>query len=148
MTSSLLRAALSVWVLIGVAAACASNTIRTEPLQPVVTSEDIERAPPGEPIEKVLQAKVPGLLVSRAPDGSVAIQIRGPSSFNSSNEPLYLIDEVPIQPGPGGALNGINPYDIESIRVLKNPADIAIYGMRGANGVIVITMKKPGKRSG
>jgi TonB-dependent SusC/RagA subfamily outer membrane receptor len=55
---------------------------------------------------------------------------------------------VPITPGPGGALNGINPYDIESIRVLKNPADIAIYGMRGANGVIVITMKKPGKRSG
>ena len=113
----------------------------------MVTSEDIERNP-SEPIEKVLQAKVPGLVVSRTTDGGIAVQIRGASSFYSGSEPLYVIDDVPIQPGPGGALTGVNPHDIESIKVLKNPADTGIYGMRGANGVIVITMKKPGKRSG
>jgi TonB-dependent starch-binding outer membrane protein SusC len=147
MTSSSLRAALSVWVLIGLAAACASGHPRREPFgKRMVTAEDIEQNG-GQPIEVLLQAKVPGLWVTRTSDGGIAIQIRGTSSFMSSNEPLYVIDEVPIQPGPGGRLNGVNPHDIESIQVLKNPADIGIYGVRGANGVIVVKTKKPGKRS-
>jgi len=112
-----------------------------------VTAADIERNS-GEPIEKILQAKVPGLSITRTADGGIAVQIRGPSSFHGNNAPLYVIDDVAIQPGPGGALTGINPHDIESIRVLKDPADTGIYGMRGANGVIVVTTKKPGKRSG
>jgi TonB-dependent SusC/RagA subfamily outer membrane receptor len=96
----------------------------------------------------VLQAKVPGVLITRAADGSIAIQIRGPASFLGSSEPLYVIDGVPFRPGPGGALTGVNPYDIESIQVLKDPADIGIYGVRGANGVIVVTTKQPGRRGG
>jgi len=55
-----------------------------------------------------------------------------------------VLDGSPVQPGPNGLLTGLNPYDIASIRVLRNPADIAIYGMRGSNGVIVITTKKAG----
>jgi TonB-dependent SusC/RagA subfamily outer membrane receptor len=112
----------------------------------MVTAEDLERNP-SEPIENVLQAKVPGLLVTLNADGGIAVRIRGTSSLYGGNEPLYVIDDQPITPGPGGALTGINPHDIESIKVLKDPADTGIYGMRGANGVIVITMKKPGKRS-
>jgi TonB-dependent SusC/RagA subfamily outer membrane receptor len=142
MTSSVLRATLSVSVLLGLAAACASGNTRREPPR-----KDIERNT-GDPIEKMLQAKDPGILVTRTADGGIAVQIRGASSFYASNQPLYVIDDVPIQPGPGGALTGINPHDIESIKVLKNPSDIGIYGMRGANGVIVITTKKPGRRSG
>jgi TonB-dependent SusC/RagA subfamily outer membrane receptor len=69
------------------------------------------------------------------------VRIRGPASFYASGEPLYVLDGSPIEAGPGGALSGINPWDIESIRVLKNPGDTAIYGMRGVNGVIVITTK-------
>ena len=111
----------------------------------MVTAEDIERNP-SEPIEKILQAKVPGLLVTRAPNGGIALQIRGVSSFSSSNAPLYVIDDVPVEPGPGGTLPDINPYDIESIKVLKDPAETGIYGMRGANGVIVITTKRPLRR--
>jgi TonB-dependent SusC/RagA subfamily outer membrane receptor len=111
-----------------------------------VTAQDIDRNGGTEPIEKLLQAKVPGVLITRTADGGVAIQIRGPSSFYGSNEPLYVIDDVPFQAGPHGALSGINPYDIESIRVLKNPEDTGLYGVRGANGVIVISLKKPGKR--
>jgi len=127
-------------------AACASGKNRPEPsAKPTVTAEDIERSG-GDPV-KALQAKAPGLMISTNSNGGVSIQIRGASSFNSSNEPLFVIDEVPVSAAPGGALTGINPYDIESIKLLKNPADTAIYGMRGANGVIVITTKKPRKQS-
>jgi TonB-dependent SusC/RagA subfamily outer membrane receptor len=55
---------------------------------------------------------------------------------------LYVLDGVAIEPGPGGSLSGISPYDIESIRVLKDPTDLTMYGSRGANGVIVIKTKK------
>jgi TonB-dependent SusC/RagA subfamily outer membrane receptor len=57
-----------------------------------------------------------------------------------------VLDGVPITPGPGGSLTGIDPYDIESIKVLKDPADTAMYGMRGANGVIIITTKRAMRR--
>jgi TonB-dependent SusC/RagA subfamily outer membrane receptor len=138
------RAALSICLITGLG--CASRNLGPEPShEPIVTADDIETSP-SESIEKILQAKVPGLIVTRLPNGGLALQIRGPSSINSSNvAPLYVIDDVPVDPGPGGQLP-INPHDIASIRVLKNPADIGIYGMRGANGVIVITTKKPGKR--
>ena len=148
MTSYSPRAALSAWVLIGLAAGCASGGANREsPGKPIATAEDRERNP-GESIEKVLQAKAPGILVTRTDGGGVAVQIRGTSSLYGSNEPLYVIDDVPVQPGPGGALTGINPYDIETIKVLKNPADTGVYGILGANGVIVITTKRPGKRKG
>jgi TonB-dependent SusC/RagA subfamily outer membrane receptor len=84
-------------------------------------------------------------MVTRAADGSVAIQmIQPPTSVNSAGEPLYIVDDVPFRPGPGGALTGISPYDIVSIQALRRPEDIAIYGMRGANGVILIKTRKPG----
>lgn len=147
MRTSLSRAALSVWVLSGFAAGCASSNRQGPRLDnSAVTADDIERGAGSEPIEKLLQAKVPGVLVTRASDGSLAVQIHGPSSFYSGGAPLYIVDDVPFEAGPGGTLRGINPYDIESIRVLKNPEDTGIYGVRGANGVIVITMKKPGRK--
>ena len=142
-TSSLRLGALFLTAL----TACASGSSRGVPATtPTVTADDIERNR-GEPIERVLQAKAPGVVVTRTANGGIAVQIRGVSSAYGSNEPLYVIDDVPLAPGPGGQLTGVNPYDIESIVVLKDPADTAIYGMRGANGVIVIKTKKPGKRS-
>ncbi len=111
------------------------------PGEPAVTAEDIERAP-GKPIEELLMSRFPGVQVTRAPDGSIAVRIRGATSIHGSNEPLYVIDGVPIRPGPEGALFGINPYDIESIEVLTDPASMTMYGVRGANGVIVITTKR------
>ena len=146
MLSSFQRAALPVGVLIGLATGCASGGARrAPPSEPTVTARDVENR--GEPIEKVLQDKVPGLLVTRGPDGSIALQLRGPSSFMGGSEPLFVIDDVPFSPGPGGALTGVNPHDIESIRVLKDPADTGVYGVRGANGVIVVTTKRPPKGS-
>lgn len=146
MTTLSTRAAVSC-SLLTLAAACASGNPATKPAeQPMVTSRDLERNP-GEPIEKTIQDKVPGVLVTRTEDGGIAVQIRGAASFNMGTQPLYVVDDVPISPGPGGALTGVNPYDIESIRVLKDPADIGVYGMRGANGVIVVKTRRPGRRA-
>ncbi|MFN2565643.1 MAG: TonB-dependent receptor plug domain-containing protein [Gemmatimonadaceae bacterium] len=141
------RVVLLLGFVAGVVTGCGSSrAARPQPPQTgMVTAEDIERSP-DQPIEQVLQAKVPGVWVTRTPDGGIAVQIRGTTSILGSNAPLYVIDGVAIQPGPGGALNGVNPYDIESIEVLKNPADTAMYGMRGANGVIVVKTKKPKRR--
>lgn len=111
------------------------------PRRAAVTSEDIARSL-SEPIEMVLLGRFPGVLVTRTASGGVSVRIRGVSSFYGSNEPLYVIDGTPIAPGPNGALSGINPYDIASIEVLKDPVDTALYGVRGANGVIVIKTKR------
>jgi len=148
MTSSLPRAALCASLLIGVAAGCSQavhGSTRTEPVKaPEVTAQDISQSA-GQSIEQVLESKVPGLIVTRAQDGSIAIRMRGNNSFYSGSDPLYVIDGIPVTPGPGGALSGVNPYDIETIKVLKDPSETALYGVRAANGVIVITTKRPGK---
>lgn len=110
-----------------------------------VTADDIARAP-GQPIENILMARVPGLWAVRTPDGYIALLIRGASTIRGDGEPLYVIDGMPTLPGPNGKLTGINPYDIESISVLKDAAASAIYGLRAVHGAIVITTKQ-GKSS-
>lgn len=109
----------------------------------VVTGDDLERAGDsnGDAILKALMAKVPGLQIARTADGTLAIRIRGTTSMSSNDEPLYIIDGVEIHPGPGGALSGINAHDIASIEVLKDAASLSFYGLRAANGVIVIKTK-------
>lgn len=69
--------------------------------------------------------------------------IRGINSINASTEPLYIVDGMPYN----GPINMINSFDIESVKVLKDPSETSIYGMRGANGVVVITTKKGGSKS-
>ena len=88
-----------------------------------------------------LQGKVPGVQISTSGDpGSAAfVRIRGIGTINN-NEPLYVIDGVPVQNESN--INFLNPNDIESIQVLKDAASASIYGSRAANGVIVITTKK------
>ncbi|MGH7467858.1 MAG: TonB-dependent receptor plug domain-containing protein [Longimicrobiales bacterium] len=142
MTFSRRHAALSIPLFLGLAAGCAAgNTGRAPVDSSTVTAEDFEKRP-GEPIENVLQAKVPGLIVRRTADGGIALQIRGASPFSDNNgAPLYVINGLPVEAGPDGALPSINPNDIESIKVLKG-AETVIYGIQGANGVIVITTKK------
>lgn len=108
----------------------------------VVSSETIANSS-GQPIEKILADRVAGVRLGRASDGSLTVQIRGGGGLNSDAQPLYVIDGVPITPGPGGSLTGINPYDIASIEVLKDAVSTTMYGSRGAHGVILIKMKKP-----
>ena len=106
----------------------------------VVTSDDMARTP-DQPIERMLQARVPGVLITRTPDGWLSVRIRGATTINGATEPLFIIDGLPIQAGSGGSLVGINPNDIASIEVLKDAADLAFYGMRGSNGVIIVKTK-------
>ncbi|MHA4842939.1 SusC/RagA family TonB-linked outer membrane protein [Flavitalea antarctica] len=87
---------------------------------------------------QMLQGRAAGVYVlntGNKPGAGVSVQIRGRRSFNAGNDPLYVIDGAPIS----GGLNDINPGDIASIEVLKDASATAIYGSRGANGVILIT---------
>lgn len=107
-----------------------------------ITSGDIEKRPQ-EPVASLLQGRASGVEVTSNPDGSISLRIRGAASFQAGTEPLIVVDGTPLTPGSGGTLRGINPHDIESIKVLKNPGDTALYGLRGANGVIVVTTIRP-----
>ena len=139
--SSFLRTVALPCLALGVAIGCGPARTSRDRVDPTtVTSADLQN--PNESIESVLQKKVPGLVVTRSPDGGIALQIRGAHSFvGADTRPLYLLNGAPFTPGPGGELTGIDPYQIESIRVLKG-AEAAIHGTMGANGVIVITTKK------
>jgi len=106
-----------------------------------VTGDELDRAG-DDAIIKTLSAKVPGVWVTMTADGSLAVRIRGTSSISANIEPLYIIDGMAVEPGPNGALNGINPHDIASIEVLKDAASLSFYGVRAANGVIVIRTKQ------
>ena len=138
---------------ITVSACARTTTSGTDQIEPVpdakgaassgVTATDVERSP-NIPIEQLLAGRVAGVVVSRTEDGGIAVRIRGgSSSFSGNNAPLYILDGVAIEAGPNGSLAGINPYDIASIKVLKDAADLTMYGVRGANGVIVIKTKRP-----
>lgn len=124
----------------GLAAACApAQTRGGANAAGAVTSEDFKNS--NEPIEVVLQRKVPGLKVTRTSDGGIALQVRGATSFRGEQAtPLYILDGLPFRPGPEGAITGVNPNDIASVKVLKG-AEAGIYGSEGSDGVIVITTK-------
>jgi TonB-linked SusC/RagA family outer membrane protein len=91
--------------------------------------------------ENLLSGRVAGvnIVTSGAPGSGSQIRIRGGSSLNASNDPLIVIDGLPLT---GVNLSSINPNDIESFSVLKDASATAIYGSRGANGVIIISTKK------
>ena len=99
--------------------------------------------------EQLIAGKVAGVQISSnsgAPGAGSRIRIRGGASLNASNDPLIVIDGVPVDnsgvPGSSNPLNMINPNDIENFTVLKDPSAAAIYGSRASNGVILITTKK------
>ncbi|WP_121353546.1 SusC/RagA family TonB-linked outer membrane protein [Flavisolibacter nicotianae] len=123
----------------------------------------------GDDFNKGLNTSVTNLIAGRAPGvnitqtssepgGGLSVRIRGASSVNGGNDPLYVIDGLPVENGapvsgdagrgfPAGSqarnpLNALNPNDIESVEILKDASAAAIYGSRGANGVILITTKK------
>jgi TonB-dependent SusC/RagA subfamily outer membrane receptor len=91
--------------------------------------------------EELLRGRFPGVEVLPVPGGGISVRIRGATSVNLSTEPLYVVDGVPIQAEPGGALRWLSPQEIAKIEVLKDIGSTAFYGVRGANGVILITTK-------
>ena len=105
----------------------------------VVKTEGLTTSPDADPM-KSLQGKIAGMTITDtgSPSGTATVRIRGIGSFNSSQDPLYIIDGVPMT---AGSLNTLNSNDIESMQVLKDAASASIYGSRAANGVIIITTK-------
>ena len=105
-----------------------------------VTNKKLELRPVTD-ATKALEGNVAGLQVTSAsgqPGSSPSIQIRGYGSINASSQPLYVVDGAPFD----GSLSSISPSDIESMTVLKDASAAALYGARGANGVVMITTKK------
>jgi iron complex outermembrane receptor protein len=112
-----------------------------------ISTEDFNKGAINSP-QELLVGKVAGVQITQgaAPGDGAAIRIRGGSSLGASNDPLIVIDGIPIDNGGvSGArnpLNAINPNDIETFTVLKDASATAIYGSRASNGVIIITTKK------
>ena len=109
----------------------------------VVSTKTLKTTSDADPM-RALQGKVPGMTITAngSPSGTGTVRIRGIGSFNSSQDPLYVVDGVPTT----RALNSLNTNDIESMQVLKDAASASIYGSRASNGVIIITTKK-GKKA-
>lgn len=112
-----------------------------------LSSKDFEKGTFAN-VESILAGKIAGVTViapSGAPGEGASINIRGLSSLSLTNEPLYVVDGIPMGSGVAGSrnpLNFLNPNDIESVVVLKDASATAIYGSRAANGVVLITTKK------
>ena len=104
----------------------------------VVETKDLKSSSDTDPM-RALQGKVPGMTITSngSPVGAGTVRIRGIGSFNSSQDPLFVIDGVPTTTN----LNTLNMNDIESMQVLKDAASASIYGSRAANGVIIITTR-------
>ncbi len=131
-------------LLLGFVTACGSSSTvndeeRAERDLSEVSGDDVDRRRATR-VEDLLVGQVSGVRVQETARG-IRVIIRGPTSVHGSNEPLYVIDGMPVEAAPGRALIGLNPRDIKSIRVLKDPVDTSMYGMRGANGVVIIKTK-------
>ena len=110
----------------------------------VIKSDDIAKSQQSN-VAQTLAGKVAGVQIANTsgqPGESPTIRIRGFSSLNAGNDPLWIVDGMPYS----GDLNNLNPNDIESMTVLKDAASNALYGARGANGVVMVTTKKARSR--
>lgn len=124
-----------------VIAACASSGTPREPVDnKTLTAEEVE-AQEALPVEVMLQRKFPGVQVLTNSDGEIVLVIRGSFTTDGTPKPpLYIINDMEVNPAGRGLASLVNPLDIESIRVLRGP-EAAIYGIRGADGAIIIRTK-------
>lgn len=138
------------------------GTVKKSDVTGAVVSLKAKDLTPGANInvEQTLQGRASGVQVyqkSGEPGSAMSVKIRGASSITAGNDPLYVIDGMPVNnlapvtgsgagfvatPNPRNPLNSLNPADIESIEILKDASATAIYGSRGSNGVVMITTKK------
>jgi TonB-dependent starch-binding outer membrane protein SusC len=133
-------------LLVGFIAACGHGLSQAPQTAPpalaTITADDIERSP-GVSLEELLVARIPGLSLGRGADGQVVIHIRGTTTIQGHKEPLVVLDGIPLEPTSNGTLGAINLYDIASVEVLKDAVSTAMYGVRGANGVILVKTRRP-----
>ena len=100
---------------------------------------------PAVHFEELLEGQVAGVQVIRHAGGGISFRIRGPGSISGDTEPLYVVDGMSVYVATGRGLDWLNPGDILRIEILKDASTTSMYGVRGANGVVVITTRR-GKR--
>ena len=128
------------WVACFLLASCShhksASEAQTTPRPPgtVLTAEDIRRHP-GQSLEQLLLARVPGLTVERAADGHPKLVLRGRNTIMGDEEPLFVVNGIALGPSVSGNLNAIDIHDIETVQVLVDAAATSAYGVRGSNGV-------------
>jgi TonB-dependent SusC/RagA subfamily outer membrane receptor len=110
----------------------------------VVDGDDL-RGIPAVHVEQLLAGRIAGVQIIELPGGGISVRIRGPGSINGDTEPLYVVDGMLIQATAGRGLYWLNPGDIHRIEILKDAGTTSMYGVRGANGVVLITTRR-GKR--
>lgn len=109
----------------------------------VVQLTDLGSAPS---VERLITGRFSGVTVASGSNGGLRIRIRGgANSFVAGEEPLYIVDGTPLPAGTG-EIGWLTADDVDRIEVLKNPADVGLYGVRGGNGVVRITTKQGGRR--
>jgi TonB-dependent starch-binding outer membrane protein SusC len=130
------------FLLAGCAHRSAMRT-RTESKLPdtVLTAEDIRRSP-GQSLEQLLLARVPGLSIERGADGRSKLVLRGNNTILGDDEALFVVNGIPLGPAVSGNLLAVDIHDVETVQVLRDAVAMAAYGVRGANGVIVIRTKE------
>lgn len=128
-------------MLVAGTVSCASSRVPHETADnETLTAEEVE-ANASLPVEVMLQRKFPGVQVQVNSDGEIILQIRGMTdALGAPKEPLYVLNDMEVDLHGRGLSSIVDPNDIESIKVLKGP-EAAIYGIRGADGVIVIRTK-------
>ena len=120
-----------------------SGPVSADPKPPgtVLTADDIRNSP-GQSLEQLLLARVPGLAIERAADGHSKLVIRGTNTILGDDEALFVVNGIPLGPAVSGNLGAIEIHDIETVQVLRDAAATSAYGVRGANGVIIIRTKQ------
>ncbi|HMJ58211.1 MAG TPA: TonB-dependent receptor plug domain-containing protein [Gemmatimonadales bacterium] len=107
----------------------------------MLTAEDIRRSP-GQSLEQLLLARVPGLTIERAADGHSKLVLRGKNTIVGDDEVLVVVNDIALGPALTSNLAAIDIHDIETVQVLRDAVATAAYGVRGSNGVIVIRTKE------
>jgi len=143
---------LSCVLLLVAVANCRPLTPREDPVPPdphvKTTSDGSVTHPDGQfqqnygRIEEFIEGHAAGVQVIHKSDGTFGLRIRGVSSPSSNNEPLIVVDGISMDSQGGRALSSVNPADVVKIDVLRDAASTAYYGMRGGNGVILITTRQ------
>jgi TonB-dependent SusC/RagA subfamily outer membrane receptor len=138
-----MRTHLRLWLAVAMLMGCGGRSSVEQPRPDSgLTAEELSKQTYSR-VEEMIQARVPGVQVSRQANGEYSIRIRGTTSISGNNEPLIVIDGMPVaEGGNNAALAAMNPADVARIDVLRDAQSTSFYGMRGANGVIIIATKR------
>ena len=140
---SLLFTALLAGLLFTAGCSGSGEATSERPEPNTISGEDAARTPAVHLADLIVQ-RVPGITVSQNAGGGLKVRVRGITSFTANNQPLFVVDDMPVDPESDGPLPGVVLSEIEWIKVYKDPVDTSRWGMRGANGVIVVKTKMGG----